>query len=101
MYGSVRSQFTQEYVQKSTRTTRPRSASAVSGSEFSQTGARSSAESALWMGSPLTVGLEQGHDARLATDDSAPLRPARVCSRSGPGSLARLLDREIQGRTLR
>src|SRR3954471_20086220 len=33
----------------STRTTRPRSASAFSGSEFSQTGARSSAERSLWV----------------------------------------------------
>src|SRR6476646_8853170 len=35
-YGSVRSQLTQVYVQKSTRTTRPRSASGFNGSELSQ-----------------------------------------------------------------
>src|SRR3954471_4196009 len=48
-YGSVRSQLTHEYVQMSTRTTRPRSSSAFSGSEFSQTGALSSAERSLWV----------------------------------------------------
>jgi len=42
----VRSQLTHESVQKSTRTTRPWSRSAVSGSELSQTGARSSCASA-------------------------------------------------------
>ena len=49
-YGSVRSQLTHEYVQKSMRTSVPRSLRAVSGSELSQTGARSSAESGLWVG---------------------------------------------------
>ena len=40
-------QFTHEYVQKSTRTTRPRNASAVSGSELSQVVEWSSCASAL------------------------------------------------------
>src|SRR5919107_1427518 len=46
-YGSVRSQLTHEYVQTSTTTTRPARASAVSGSELSHTGARSSGVRAL------------------------------------------------------
>ena len=46
----MRSQLTHEYVQKSTSTTRPRRAAAVSGSELSQTPAPSSADSALSSG---------------------------------------------------
>src|SRR3712207_9234665 len=38
-YGSVRSQFTHEYVQKSTRTTRPARASAGGGTELDQNSA--------------------------------------------------------------
>src|SRR4029078_3187266 len=41
-YGSVRRQFTHEYVQKSMTTTLPRSASPVSGGEFSHWTAPSS-----------------------------------------------------------
>src|SRR5499427_8092551 len=48
MYGSVRSQLMQVYVQKSTRTTFPRSDAAVSGGELSQSFARSSDASPDW-----------------------------------------------------
>src|SRR3954471_10605559 len=77
MYGRVRSQLTHEYVQTSTRTTRPRSASAVSGSEVSQPGAASSAVSALW---------------RRGVEDIAGQRsriPRRLRARAFPGQALR------------
>src|SRR5919198_2342753 len=82
-YGRVRSQLTHEYVQKSTATTRPRSPSAVSGSELSQRAARSSAERRLWVLialAPEQVEQEQKdvEDVEEEAHDLAERRPTPV-----------------------
>src|SRR3954468_6182178 len=77
-YGSVRSQLTQEYVQKSTSTGRPCSPAAVSGSVLSQTGARSSAVS----------GLRRSADELLSAID--------VIGRSCQGGVGHEVDRECR-----
>src|SRR3954468_9347659 len=83
-YGSVRSQLTHEYVQKSTATTWPRSAAAVSGSEFSQTGAASSAASALGIERVDAIATRPRRERRSPPSrrSSVSSRPCRAGSRS-------------------